>query len=426
VRRWWKWWVQHPFVVFTTFRKPLVWTKRLKATVLCGLMFIPFPPFLVGVGGSLVSGVNVLYRGIVKRKIRHLLAQNPECTIIAITGSFGKTSVKDFLYTILDHCSYALTTPGSFNTYGGILRVLEQELTLNHRFFIAELGAYAPRDIADMAAIIQPDFGIITAVGPQHLERFGSQDAICQTKFELFDHVPEQKLLVNWDNELIRGYSKKYKLVSQLVRVSSDDTEAGYVILKKTFDRKGVHIAISQNGKETVFDAPYLFGTVMAENLSVAIAAALELSIPAEAIQKSMISIRSPLHRLEVKEMNQAKIIDNTYSSNFDGFTQVIDDLGRLPDLKVLVTPGVVELGKTEYEMHVDLGRRAAGVFDAVVLVGNTARTTGLQQGLMERGYRGKLEMIPADTTAYWQKIDALSKHYQWVLLENDVSEQYL
>jgi UDP-N-acetylmuramoyl-tripeptide--D-alanyl-D-alanine ligase len=164
----------------------------------------------------------------------------------------------------------------------------------------------------------------------------------------------------------------------------------------------------------------------MEENLSLAVAVAIELGISDEAIQKSMQFIRPPMHRLELSKRGTATVVDNTYSSNSAGLKQIIEDFGAISGLKAIITPGIVELGSAEQEIHETLGVEMAQVFNSVILVGETARTRGLRKGLKTGGFTGLLETIPADTKLYWQKVEELSKKYQWILLENDVSEQYL
>ena len=132
--------------------------------------------------------------------------------VIAITGSYGKTSTKDFLATILSKRYKVLKTPGSFNTPMGICKVIRGELKPEHEIFIVEMGAKEKGNIKELCDLVRPEIGIITAIGPQHLETFKTMESVVSTKYELIESLPVEGIAVlNNDDENCRNLVKRIK-----------------------------------------------------------------------------------------------------------------------------------------------------------------------------------------------------------------------
>ena len=188
------------------------WTPVCECVLL--VLFI-LQPFLV----LLVNWINrpveqAIDRHYVQDAAR-ILRQMPELTVIGVTGSYGKTSVKYFLNTLLSSRYNVLQTPGNYNTTLGVVRTIREYMKPFHEIFICEMGAREIGDIKEICDLVHPDHGIITSVGPQHLQSIHTIENIIKTKFELADAVPsEGKVFLNYDNEYIRGH--KIDMISRI------------------------------------------------------------------------------------------------------------------------------------------------------------------------------------------------------------------
>ena len=135
---------------------------------------------------------------------RRILESMPGLTVIGITGSYGKTSTKNFLHSLLSVKYNVLMTPESYNTTMGVVRTVRERLRPTHQVFIVEMGAKNPGDIREICDLVRPKYGMITSIGEQHLETFKTLDNIIKTKFELADAIPRRDCLLNLDNRYIR------------------------------------------------------------------------------------------------------------------------------------------------------------------------------------------------------------------------------
>lgn len=446
--RWWQWWRKHLWTSFEVIKKPLQVTNRMSLTVLLGLLFwwfliwflfwfhlyiwmgltlfslLVFPALLLVAGGLLFWPIEALTDYRRRQGIRGLLSGNKELKVIGITGSYGKTSLKELLFGILDRHAYSLMTPDNFNTVGGIERGLRHELSSKHAFYVCEMGAYGPGDIADLCELVKPSFGVLTAVGPQHLERFKSIEAIANTKSELVRYVAGKKTVVNWDSLPLRDYLIKEHLDTKVIKVSRLNREADYFIDQVRLDKNGIRFELVWGKRKLMLTSP-LFGTASVYNCALAVASALELGVAEQVVSKSLsLALPSP-HRLEVTRLNKAALVDNTYSANMDSFLSMLEDMKLVQEKKALVTPGLVELGEWEVEYHRKLGEAIAGVFDEVVLVGKSVKTKAILGGLETGLFKGKAVFIANTYDEYWQWVRALAQEFDWVVLENDLPERY-
>lgn len=439
--RYLRWWLRNGMMASDLRRTSLKLTLRMKLIVGIGflevlglmagnswdwrvgiitlLMWLLMPvPFLVV--AAWISGLLVwFYERWVVWQIRATLKQS-KVTVVGITGSYGKTSTKDYLYQLLDRWKYSLRTPESYNTILGINTVLKKELNNKHAYFVCELGAFGKGDIRRLSRMVLPTFGMVTGVGPQHLERFGSLRNTLQTKFELVDYVGKKKALVNGDNELIRtALAGSYKGV--LTYGTSEGCNWRMKHLR--MNTGGMKFEV-EYGNQTYRFETRLFGTVHANNVLGAISMASFLGMPMELIVDEVLYLCTPPHRFELISYNDVMVIDNTYSSNVRGFEQMMQDVSKLSGTKALITPGVVELGKKTIESHIALGIEVAGVFETVVLVGVSERTRGLRMGLKQAGFKGKTILVKAGTNP-WDVVKELVDNHQVMVMENDLPENY-
>jgi len=343
---------------------------------------------------------------------------------IGITGSWGKSSVKEYLFEILGKKAYTIKTPESYNTLLGVARVIDFELVSKVKYFLAEMGAYRIGDIAQTTSMVKPSWGILTAVGKQHMDRFKTIERVARAKFELVDGIENKsKVLVNWDNEYIKKKIERNDNYKDIVKYSFKDRKADFFVSGVKIEVGKTKFDVSYKNKKYGFETS-LFGNVNVENLVAAIGMAMMLKIPVDKIKIAVAKIQATKNRLEVKRIGRAIVIDNTFSSNVTGFEKAIIDFGKLKGKRLLITPGIVELGKETKSTHQLLGKKAADVFDEIILVGESDRTRSLQVGIGRSSTKTKVWFLE-DFSKYWQTVKKLAKKYDWILLENDVSENY-
>lgn len=303
---------------------------------------------------------------------RKLQRVNP--IVVAITGSYGKTSVKHILGHVLESAGPTLITPGSVNTAMGIARVIRERLAPQHRYFVVEMGAYGVGSIRRLCALTPPRLGIISAIGMAHYERFRSLEAVARAKFELGEAIRDNhgRLIVASD---VQNVAPAREFVAQhrdsVVSVGSEN-EADLVVVERRQEPDGVVAVIGWRGEAYELRAP-LYGLHHAGNIALAFAAACTLGMPPEDVVASLKSTPQIAHRLEVnRQAGGAIVIDDGYNSNPVGFASglaLLDMLRRPGGRRILVTPGMVELGGEHAAEHARIGRLAAEHVDILLAV---------------------------------------------------------
>lgn len=417
----------------------MVYTPKVRlimavAFVLCiaAVLFPPFPTNLVFIAILAVEPFPLLLLSLVIIKpyeitrrlltiygVRRAVTGHPHLTVIGISGSYGKTSSKDFLFEILRQREQTLKTPESYNTVFGIAKVVNLELHKKLHYFICEMGAYVRGEIKELTRMVPPNYAVLTAIGSQHLERFKSLTNTTLAKFELIDAVKPEKALVNFDNKYIKEQLNLTRY-SKVKTYSFTDPAVDFYVSSYRLKADGAELTMVFKSKDYRFETR-LFGSSNLENLAAAIGMAFILEVDPGTIQKAVSRIIPSPHRLELSQIGEASLIDNAYSSNEMGFTKIISDLKSLPGKKALITPGIIELGTHTAVIHEKIGKEAAEVFEQIVLVGRNERTENLA-----RGIAGKVKVDYLDNnSSVWPTIDALSRKYDWILLENDLPDNF-
>jgi UDP-N-acetylmuramoyl-tripeptide--D-alanyl-D-alanine ligase len=300
--------------------------------------------------------------------------QRVDPIVIGITGSYGKTSVKHILGHVLETAGPTLITPGSVNTAMGIARVIRERLQPHHRYFVVEMGAYGIGSIARLCALTPPRIGIISAIGMAHYERFKSLDAVAHAKFELAEAVRENggTVIVNadvlelpWPRDFVERHA-------EMVVTVGDDRGDGLVVRSLRQEKDGIVAAIEWRGEAHELRAP-LFGLHQGRNIALAFAAACTLGMEPRDVVAALRTAPQIAHRLEVKRQGGgATVIDDAYNSNPVGFASALAllDTLRQPDgRRILVTPGMAELGLRHDAEHQRIGRLAADHVDILLAV---------------------------------------------------------
>lgn len=430
-------------------KKPLVYTARVKrmlvtATLLsllaCGIpaaIYLPqqhetialfvltvlyaLSPCLVLLWNLVNKPVELSINRYYTNDAKRILRACPDLKIIGITGSYGKTSVKYYLNTLLRARYNVLMTPESYNTPMGVVKTIRGSLKATHEIFICEMGAKWVGDIKELCNIVHPQHGVITSIGPQHLETFGSLDNVKKTKFELADALPEGGMLfLNGDDENIRDHG-----CSRPHFTYSIGGKADYVASDVKVSSRGTTFTVTAPNGETETFSTRMLGRHNVLNITGAIAVSHQFGIPLRALKGQVRKLEGVPHRLQLSEKNGMTIIDDAYNSNPSGTKAALDTFALFDGCKILVTPGMVELGEKQDELNKEFGKNAAAVCDYVVLVGRR-QAEPIEAGLLEAGY-SKKKIFIADTIQ-----DALSHVFAMsneqpkvVLLENDLPDNY-
>lgn len=348
-----------------------------------------------------------------------ILRSCPDLKVIGITGSYGKTSMKFFLYTILRQKFNVLITPGNYNTPMGVVKTVRSSLRGYHEYFICEMGAKGVGEIKELCDIASPLHGIVTSIGPQHLESFKSIENIISTKLELANNLNGGKAFLNIDNEYIKD-----NLTSGAVTYGTSE-DADYRAEVKSVSRAGTEFTVTYpNGKTAEFSTT-LIGAHNVVNLCGAIAMAHFLGVEDSFIKDGVSRITPVPHRLQLIQKGELLIIDDAYNSNPSGCRAALDTLGYFDEYKILVTPGMVELGSEEERLNREFGTEAAAVCDYVILVGEK-QTRPILQGLHDAGFGEDKIYTAADLSDAMSKVYSLkTDRKKAVLLENDLPDNY-
>ena len=449
------------------FKKPLVYTARMKRMMItCGILiaifyvlailngksfvqvdtidggweethwFITALPYIL-VGSALyltpllVPLSNLINKPVEKavqnwyiNDAKRILSECPTLHKVGITGSYGKTSMKFYLDELLNSQYNTLKTPESFNTPMGVTITIRRDLKPTHEYFICEMGARRVHEIKELCGIADPHDGIITSVGPQHLETFGSIENVVNTKFELADHVKAKggKIYLNGDNELIRKKAPEYP-------------NAVLYGLQEGNHYRATDISVSDRGTEFTVTAPNgetqrfsmkLLGEHNVQNVLGAIAYAHGTGISLEKLMLPVKRIAAVPHRLQLLDKGgNMTFIDDAYNSNPSGCRAALNVLGLFDACRILVTPGMVELGTKQEELNFEFGQEAAKACDHIVLVGK-AQTVPIYNGIKDAGYDMDNVFVADSLNEALDHVRAYqTDKKKIVLLENDLPDNY-
>lgn len=345
--------------------------------------------------------------------------------IIGITGSYGKTSTKHYLERILSEQFSVLMTPGSFNTPMGVTRTVREMLQPYNEVFIVEMGAKNVGDIKEICDLVNPQYGIVTAVGPQHLESFKTIENVQKTKFELVDALPADGLAVlNDDFEYVAN--RKVETV-EVKRYAVNAVEnADFYVENVTYSALGTTFTIVGEGKRIELSTK-LVGECNISNLMGAVIIALRLGVPEEKIKYAVSKIAQVEHRLNMKRTpNGIVIIDDAFNSNPDGSRMALDVLSSMTGGKrIVITPGMIELGDKQDYYNEKFGEHIAETCDIAMIVGLYNRDA-IVRGIKSKGWEEGDKLIVVDTFNEAQAmLSKIATKGDTVLYENDLPDTF-
>lgn len=431
------------------YKKPLVWTNRAKriyvtSMTLCMAVAVAswfiwkslYVTDAIILGLFALSHVVILFANILLRPVEkhindgyyndaaRILKSMPQLTVIGVTGSYGKTSTKHYLHRILTEKYNVLMTPGSYNTTMGVIRTVREMMKPYTEVFICEMGAKNIGDIKEICDLVHPQIGVVTAVGEQHLESFKTIENVQRTKFELVDSLPASGIaFVNDDFPYVAN--RDVTNVPVVRYALTDKGNNVYRVEDLAYSATGTDFSlVGPFGKETFHTK--LVGEFNISNLIGAIAVAIYLEVPMDRIRNAVSKIEQVEHRLSVKRVpGGITIIDDAFNSNPDGSRMALDVLASMKEGKrIVITPGMIELGDKQYEYNEILGRKIAESVDIAIIVGEYNRDAILS-GLRDAGM-DETKVHAVDTFNDAQAVLArVSAPGDAVLYENDLPDTF-
>ena len=436
--------------IHTTYKKPLVITSRLKRLIITTILVNLLPIIIIIFNNTLYNYIflilflileyivvltaNIINIPIEKIVYNHFmrLAKNklknmPNLKIIGITGSYGKTSSKNILNDILSFKFNSLKSPANFNTPQGLMITINNHLTKFDDILIAEMGAYKKGDIKELCDFVHPKYAIITKIGTSHLESFGSFENIQEGKFELIETLPSDGIaILNKDDDMQVAYvNKKLKNKCKIIWIGIKDTSSDIIAKDIKYSNIGTTFNIKfKEDKKTYQFHTKLLGEANIYNILASIALSREFGSNIEEMIKGVNSVRSIEHRLELQRHGNLTVIDDTYSSNPVGAKMALDVLKLMPGKKIIVTPGMVEMGVEQYELNKEFGRQISVVCDKVVLVGER-QSKPILEGLIEKNYNKNNIIVKNKFKEAFDYAMANQGENTFILLENDLPDIY-
>ena len=434
-------------------KKPLVVTARIKRLIFTIFLiyFVMIIPFVVNfsydniVYAYIIFGLatylnyyivwlaNIINKPIEKcvylyykhQAIEKLKIMN--IPVVGITGSYGKTSSKNIINDILNIKLNSFASPKSFNTPYGLINAVNNYLDKFNDIFIAEMGAFKIGDIKENCKLVKPKYGVITSIGEAHLESFGSRDNIMKGKFELVESLPVDGLaILNKDDE----YQVKYQIRNncQVKWIGIDNKDADLYATNIKLSGKGTSFECVFKGDNNKYKfTTKLLGKHNVYNVLAGILLGYELGLSIPELQRGVNSVKTIEHRLELKKLGHINIIDDAYNSNPVGSKMAVEVLGYMDGVKIIVTPGMIELGKEQYNLNYKFGEYINDVCDYVILVGEK-QTKPIYDALIDKKYDKKKIFVLNDVREAFplmNKLATIETKETYVLLENDLPDLF-
>ena len=424
--------------------KPLVFTARVKRQIVTASLLLVCVGVvavlwcrpcvyalivlatLTPITAVLVRWINEPMEAAVRRwyycDAKRILRHHKPMTVIGITGSYGKTSTKYALARLLDEKFNVCFTPGNFNTTLGVVRTIREHLKPTDDIFIVEMGAKKVGDIKEICDLVEPDLGIITSVGEQHLDTFKSLENIVRTKFELADAVNRKhgKTYLNMD------CPPEAERATQYDYVGYGHGDCDVRITDGASDRLGSSFALTREGRILSLQTK-LLGAHAIVNVAGAAAVAMDLGVSDRDLRFAVRQLSPVSHRLELKPyLRGSLLIDDAYNANPAGCLEAVRVLAAFEGYrKIIITPGLVELGEREYACNAALGRAAMDACDLIIFVGQK-RSEPLVAGAKESEKYDETRVIVV--SAFKEAVEKIAGSLDTstvVLLENDLPDNY-
>ena len=403
----------------------LFWNHTDFAWLGCLALIQLTPFYLMATINILKPQEKSIQKKFMQEAYHHFRKVNPYT--IAITGSFGKSSVKNALGDVMQVTVGSTFWPNhGINTKMGITRHIREYLNIGHAYAIIEMAAYRKGSIAALCDFTPPQIGIITAIGAMHLERFGSLETIYEAKTELARAIPDNGTLIcNGDDPGARRAAQEHaKQTTLLYGFDNSQNDLACHMANIGFSNKGSTFELMWKDKK-YSGQTQLLGRPALSNLMAVFTASCALGACPEFVIAAIANIQPMKNRLSIEKAGNTTYIMDAYNSNPSGFRSALEVLSALgQSRKILMTPGMVELGQLQFEENYKIGQASAAVCDLVLLVGDTNRDA-LKRGLLDEGF-------PAANIKEFNKRDdafvalkELTNDGDTILIENDLPDLY-
>ena len=378
---------------------PIVWAYLITVPLLMARVFIVWPRNMVYIQQS-----------------KKIFKDHPGVKI-AVAGSYGKTSMKELLKTVLGEGKDVRATPANKNVASSHAK-FARTLSGKEDVVIIEYGEGCPGDVAKFSATTAPTMGIITGIAPAHLDQYPSMEAAARDIFSLADYLKDKDVFVNGESELAQPYIKSGH------KVYTSEEVDGWKISNVKVTIEGTSFEMKK-GKETMKLKSGLLGQHNVGPLATVAAIADKLGLTKAQIEDGVASTQPFEHRMQPRAVGDAWIIDDTYNGNIDGIKAGLELLKSLPaKRKTYVSPGLVDQGVETKNVHIKMGEMIASANpDNVVLMQNTA-TPFIQEGLQKAGYKGSL-VIEEDPLGFYTHVDQFVAAGDIVMMQNDWTDNY-
>jgi len=407
----------------------LVWVYAPQWLLQAILVADAATPLVVALGIAVFTPLSAMTKRRIMEQARAKRASLEGVLAIGITGSYAKTSVKEYTAAILSQKFKVLKTEANNNTEIGIANTILKRLDENYDVFVAEMGAYRKGEIAASAAMVMPSMAVLTGIGPQHLSLFGSMQNIQEAKYELIAALPEKGLAIfNGDDDHARALFRQCKNPKRIYTTDplSDPTLSGIRAESIRFLSSGMEIRI-KDGKETETITTSLLGRHNATNLLGAISVARALGMDYEEIQAGIKTIRPIAHTLQImRGIKETTVVDDSYSGNVRGVFAALEVLSRMKGRrKILVLQPLIELGPAAEKAHKEIGAKIGEVCDYCIVVASDYFTPLYREALASGMNKSAMMCIP-DPHQALRKIQELSDKGDIIMLENRVGNEIL
>jgi len=349
-------------VLFLLLCIGLYFVKNVNVIYLCLFIYDMLLNFVIMLAVIINKPVEKMVYLSYKTKAVNKLKSMNNLKVIGITGSYGKTSSKNILSDILNVKYNALPSPRNFNTPYGLIITVNNHLDKFDDILIAEMGAYKVGEIKDLCDLVKPKYGILTKIGTAHIEIFGSQENIKKGKFELIESLPHDGIgVLNGDDELQVNYKLKNDCKIVWIGIDNKDVDVRATDIKTS--NKGTTFNVIFKGDKKKYEfTTKLLGHNNIYNILASLALSKEFGLSVDQMKKAVLGVRSVEHRLELRPAGNITYIDDSYNSNPVGSKMALEVLKDMPGLRIVMTPGMVELGEQEDKLNEKFGQQIAEI----------------------------------------------------------------
>jgi|LGOV01.1.fsa_nt_gb UDP-N-acetylmuramoyl-tripeptide--D-alanyl-D-alanine ligase len=402
-----------------------LWQAKIYIIFAVLVIFI-FLPLILAFAHIILFPIESLIKLYYLLKAKLKLKKHIGLIKIGITGSYGKTSTKFILSSILSQKFKICISPSSFNTPMGLSMVVNNYLKPDDEVLIAEMGAKRKGEIKFLCKLIKPQHAILTSIGNQHLETFKSVENIIKTKYEIIKHSKKTgHKIFNADNDKVKKlYDSSNEVTKQYVKLNDNDAYVTANNLKVT--EEGSEFDLIIKGQKAVRVSTVLLGKHNIQNILMSVAMARMIGLSLKQIKRGVENLKPTPHRLEViKSAGGVTILDDSFNASVEGSSSALEVLNLFKSTnKVVATCGLIELGEKAYESNLNLGKKIGEVASKCIII-NEINKQAIKDGLIETGF--KLENIyeVKSLKDAQELFRGLLKKGSVLLIENDLPDNF-